>query len=207
VRLRMSPWLWERAKDSERLIVELEQLLNRNVMRLFDQPARFRLHNGEWREGAKRPVMLGPYGLKLVLRPSEEPGVDYLVVDIKKARREEEYEALTGRSLNGTVFKVLRPSEKIAEVVVVIRPRYLQLPQFLKTPIALAWDRLIRGMEQSKIRMGPDTVFLLTGVPDERWLRELDTALTDAQAGRVTTDSYETQRARELCEKYGQPCT
>lgn len=36
-------------------------------------------------------------------------------------------------------------------------------------------------------------------------VQELDVALADADAGRISADPFEVKRARELTEKYGQP--
>lgn len=143
--------------------------------------------------------------LKLVLRPGNDSGIDYLLVALRRARPAERYEMMTGRNLRGERFQLLRPTEKIEDVVVIIKPDYTQLPQFQRTPIAYAWARLVHGMRQRKVRMGRDIVFWLQGVVDRRALQELDEALT-ASIGRVSRDPYETRRAREMCEEYGQPC-
>jgi len=208
VRLRISQKLWDGAADAEKLRSDLEHYLSKHPHWMWNQAARYRTEDGTWRMGEARPVLLSmdkDADLETVLRPSNEAGIDYLVVALRRARSGDRYEALMGRSLQGETFEVVRPNEKVTDVVVVIHPSYLQLPAFQKAPIIYAWDKLTRGLEQRKVRIGQDTVFWLSGIIDEKTLEELDNALT-VQIGRVARDQYETKRARELAEKYGQAC-
>jgi len=207
--IRISERMWEGARDPELLVQQLTDYMSRHQMWIWRQPARYRAEDGTWREGTYRPVMLSMEKdalLKLILRPSAGTGADYTLVAVRKARQLEVYEAVTGRSLKGETFQILRPWEKITDIAVIIHPNYLKLPQHLKQPIINAWNRLTAGLQQRRTPMGEDTLFILTGTPDQKWIAELDTALADAEAGRVTTDPYETRRATELCEKYGEKC-
>jgi hypothetical protein len=149
--------------------------------------------------------------LKLILRPAAGTGADYLLAELRKARQIEVYEAVTGRSLKGEEFRILRPWEKTTDVVVIIKHRYLQLSRREKQPIMEAWDLLVAGLKQQKIPIQDgDTLFLLTGTPgadpDPLLIEEFSNALTNADAGRVSTDPYETRRAADLVKKYGQKC-
>jgi hypothetical protein len=206
----VSQRLWEQARDAEKLLVDLELFLNKNEQRLWWQHARYRRADGAWQLGHKRPVMrsLAEFAdLKVVLRPGAD-GVDYTIVALKPSNEAERFEAAGGRSLKDETFIVLRPTDNIEDVVVVIQRSYNLLAEYLKTPIRYSWDRLTHGIELRKIRMGEDTVFLLTfvGTQYRECLRDLKDALTDAGVGTVTTDPFETKRARQLCEKYGQDC-
>jgi len=209
VHLRISERLWERARDAERLLVDLQTYLNKHEEWLWWQPSRYRGPDGIWCVGAARPVMRSlekDADLKVVLRPGKGDGVDYTVVALRRSNQLEQYEAVGGRSLKGTVFKLLRPWESAMDTVVIISPKYLRLPQYLKTPIVMAWNRLVSNMTQRKVVMGEDTIFLLTGTPNQKWMTVLNDALIEAQVGRVTVDPYETKRAADLIEKYGQEC-
>jgi len=210
VHLRISERLWERARDAERLAVDLQAYLNKHEEYLWWQPARYHRSDESWHLGVARPVMRSlekDADLKVVLRPSTRSGIDYTVIALRRSNDAERFEAVGGRNLKGETFRVLRPTDNIENVVVVIKPSYNELPEYLKTPIRYSWDRLVYGMEQRKIRMGDDTVFLLTGTPDHLWMTELSEALGNAdQVGRLTCDPWEVKRARELTEKYGQKC-
>jgi len=207
--IRISERVWEGAKDPELLVQQLNSYLQKHSMWIWRQPARYMAEDGSWRGGAVRPVMLSMEKdalLKLILRPAAGTGADYQLVALRKARQVEVYEAMAGRSLKGEQFQILRPWENVTDVVIIIHPNYLKLSPHLKQPIINAWNRLTTGLQQRKTRMGEDTLFILTGTPDRKWLAELDMALADAEAGRVTVDPYETRRAAELCEKYGEKC-
>lgn len=207
MRLRMSPWLWGKVKDAERFRAEIEAYVNRELMWIWRQPARYRTADGAWKQGAVRPVMLASGGaMKLLLRPAAMDGYDYELVDIRRAHSKEHYEAVLGRSLRGEKFQVLRPNEKPpGQVGVIINKQYNELPEHLKVPIDLAWSRLVAGRRKEKVRVENSNIFLLTGDGGEEWIDELDGALSDAQVGRVATDPYEIKKIEELCEKYGQP--
>lgn len=97
------------------------------------------------------------------------------------------------------------------DVVVALRPKeYLQLADHLKATICLAWNRLARGRTIHRISFRGQAVFLLSldpaarevgAIVDEEALKE---AFLDAGVlGRVTTDDYELELARELSEKFG----
>ena len=207
--IRVSERVWEGARDPELLVGQLSEYLRRHTMWIWRQPVRYRAEDGTWQTGVERPVMLSMEKdalLKLVLRPCAGTEADYLLVALRKAREVEVYEAATGRSLKGTQFQILRPWEFVTDVVVVIHPTYLQLPQYLKAPITLAWDRLVEGKEQAKVALGRDTLFVIRGVVDQRLVTALDNFLLDAGAGRTMTDRFETRRAVELIEKCGQEC-
>ena len=215
LRIRISGRLWETSKDPELLVSQLSNYLARHVVWIWRQPARYRAEDGSWREGAERPVMLSLEKdalLKLVLRTAEGTGADYQLVALRKARQVEVYEAVTGRSLKGETFQILRPWESVTDIAVIIHSSYLKLAPHLKNPIIMAWNRLVRGMKQRKARLGQDTLFLLThtGALDKRLVEDLDNALADAGGtnviGQIITDRYEIKRAAEMCEKYGQAC-
>ena len=211
LRLRISFNLWERARDSERLLVDLETYLNRHVQWVWRQPARYRADDGTWRLGAVRPVMLSmekDADLKVVMRPGTA-GADYTIVALRRADSKEKYETVSGRSLKGETFQVLRPTEHVDCVAVIVKNSYTELPTHLKTPIAYAWTRLVHGLEQQRVRLVEDgprrTLFLLTGPVDQGAVQDLSDALANADAGTVTIDPYETRLAEELCKKYGEP--
>ena len=209
MRIRISGRVWEEARDPELLVEQLTGYLRRHSMWMWRQQARYRAEDGSWREGAVRPVMLSMEKdalLKLILRPAAETGADYLLVALRKAAPVEVYEAVTGRSLKGEQFEVLRPWEEVRDVVVVIQPAYLKLPPYLRSPIVMAWDRLVAGLRQRKVAMGRDTLFVLTGIPDPKWLEELNNSLEIAGVGRVCQDEYEVKRATDLVAKYGESC-
>lgn len=204
--IRVSQRLWEQARDPELLVTQLENYLRKYPVWIWRQPARYRAEDGTWRLSVERPVMLSMQRdalLKFILRPTAGTGADYLLVALRKARQVEVYEAVTGRSLKGETFRILRPWEEVRDVAVIIRPAtsYLQLPPKLKEPIIVAWDRLVKGMSQRKVNSDNATIFLLTGAPDMKAVQDLDDALADAQVGSATTDPYETRKAEELCEK------
>ena len=211
LRLRISSRLWNRARDPEKLRSDLERYLNHHTERSWRQPARYRAEDGTWRLGAIRPVMLSlekDADLKLILRDSAEDGIDFVLVALRRARPSDFCEAITGQNLEREGFSVLTPNQKLVRVGVFIDQEYVKLPEFLRSGIAYAWDRLVAGKTQTRVRVGERTTgFLIEGLGGEEWISELDTALSDIQPqiGRVATDSYEIKKLAELCRKYGKP--